>query len=273
MNIQEGKENLGKLFLRIITGVILIFIVLLLILSGTLPLFFLIFIFLFFSLWEYLRILYNTGFIVNPHLIFVIDLIFFPFIIFFPHLRFSLLMLMTLIFFLLSFLSAEKRKGFNFLSSATFSIFYLVIPSTLFYQIRALFGLKHTIFLLGCVIFFDSFSYFAGNLFGKRKIWERVSQNKTLEGFLGGLLSVIIFSIIFSLFFKENILKNIIPGIFISIFAFFGDLWESMLKREMGIKDSSNILPGHGGFLDRIDSLLLSIYFYFLYIATTVSLQ
>ncbi|MEO0270299.1 MAG: phosphatidate cytidylyltransferase [candidate division WOR-3 bacterium] len=270
MNIRGGKENLGGFFLRIITGLVLFFIVLLLTLLGTLPLFFLIFIFLLFALWEYLRILYNTGFIINPHLIFIVDLIFFPFIIFFPPIRLSLLMLMIVIFFFLSFLSAEKRKGFNFLASSIVSIFYLVIPSTLFYQIRTLFGLKHIIFLLGCVIFFDSFSYFAGNLFGKRKIWERISQNKTIEGFLGGFLSVLIFSIIFSFFFRENTLKNIIPGIFISFFAFFGDLWESMLKREMGVKDSSNILPGHGGFLDRIDSLLLSIYFYFLYIANIV---
>ena len=115
--------------------------------------------------------------------------------------------------------------------------------------------------LLFVIIIFDSFSYFAGLLFGKRYVFKQISPKKTLEGYLGGaistniiLLSYLTFMYGFSEFKSLIILIN-----FIILFAILGDLTQSFFKRKNHLKNSSFFLPGHGGFFDRFDSFLPSI--------------
>lgn len=111
----------------------------------------------------------------------------------------------------------------------------------------------------------DSGAYFTGKACGKHKMCPKISPNKTIEGLIGGLaLSVIFFLIMYALgFYGELYSANFIPllvaAIATTIISVFGDLIESMLKREAKIKDSGVIFPGHGGMLDRIDSLSASI--------------
>ena len=111
----------------------------------------------------------------------------------------------------------------------------------------------------------DSAAYFVGKRFGKHPFTKRVSPKKSWEGYLGGvffttlLLPVLAY---FLSFFSPSInppIHGIILGLIISVFAPLGDLAESLFKRQFGIKDSSNILPGHGGILDRIDSWLWAV--------------
>ncbi|PCJ81147.1 MAG: phosphatidate cytidylyltransferase [Flavobacteriales bacterium] len=113
----------------------------------------------------------------------------------------------------------------------------------------------------------DTGAYFAGNLFGKHKLFERISPNKTWEGGIGGLLLAITVAIVISYYLTEiSIFDWIAIAILIVFFGTLGDLVESYFKRGLGIKDSGNILPGHGGVLDRSDSLLLSVPFVYAYL-------
>lgn len=113
----------------------------------------------------------------------------------------------------------------------------------------------------------DMGAYFAGSLFGKHKLFKRVSPGKTIEGFLGGAVLNIVAAIIFSYYFSFLSVEAWIGlGLIIWFFGTAGDLFESALKRLYNIKDSSNILPGHGGFLDRFDSFIFSIPFVIIYL-------
>ena len=103
----------------------------------------------------------------------------------------------------------------------------------------------------------DSLAYFGGLKFGKRKFLPNVSPNKTLEGFLIALLSTpLIVMPILALFYKYDFVKVLILILLVSIFSVLGDASASLFKRISGVKDSSNIIPGHGGFFDRLDSHL-----------------
>lgn len=108
----------------------------------------------------------------------------------------------------------------------------------------------------------DIGAYFIGKRFGKRKLWPEVSPNKTIEGSLGGILCAVIVSCLFLIFtpnkelFAYNLPTMLVITVFFSIVAQFGDLVESSIKRYYEVKDSGTILPGHGGILDRFDSLL-----------------
>ncbi len=113
----------------------------------------------------------------------------------------------------------------------------------------------------------DTFAYFVGSLIGKHKLFERISPKKTWEGFFGGAIGAIAVGWIISTQWKIVDTKDwLIISAIIVIFATLGDLIESMLKRNMGVKDSGNILPGHGGFLDRFDALIFSIPFVTAYV-------
>lgn len=130
-------------------------------------------------------------------------------------------------------------------------------------------GANYCLVILFSVLLTDTFCYFAGMKFGKHKLAPVISPNKTIEGSIGGSLFGITAAVIIGIMLCIPWYHAIALGIITSIFAQLGDLCESMIKRDAGVKDSSNILPGHGGFLDRLDSYILTIpvvYYYALYI-------
>lgn len=115
----------------------------------------------------------------------------------------------------------------------------------------------------------DSFAYFAGRLFGKHKMAPTISPKKTWEGFAGGVVCTVILGGVIEYLHPELKGNWMIVGLLVSTFAPLGDLIESQLKRTFGVKDSGNIIPGHGGVLDRLDSFILCapiIYIYFMII-------
>ncbi|MEY8674303.1 phosphatidate cytidylyltransferase [Francisella philomiragia] len=105
----------------------------------------------------------------------------------------------------------------------------------------------------------DSGAYFTGKAMGKRKMLPRLSPNKTIEGLLGGMACAVIIAIVFLLFMDLSIfeyLSMVIISALIAVLSVVGDVFESMMKRIAGVKDSGNILPGHGGVLDRLDGYM-----------------
>ncbi|WP_369048684.1 phosphatidate cytidylyltransferase [Tenacibaculum sp. UWU-22] len=123
------------------------------------------------------------------------------------------------------------------------------------------------IFILIILWVNDSFAFLVGKNFGKHKLFERISPKKTIEGFVGGaVFSVITASIIAKYTTTFSTLNWIFIALIVVIFGTLGDLVESKFKRQAKIKDSGNIMPGHGGILDRLDSLLFSSPFIYLYI-------
>lgn len=113
----------------------------------------------------------------------------------------------------------------------------------------------------------DSGAYIFGSLFGKTKLFEKVSPKKTWEGTIGGFLTVLVAGYILSLWFTElNLIQWFIFGAIVSVFGTYGDLVESHLKRRAGVKDSGRIMPGHGGMLDRFDSTYFAAPMIFLYL-------
>lgn len=123
-------------------------------------------------------------------------------------------------------------------------------------------GLDKALLALCIVWATDSGAYLVGMRYGKRKLAPRVSPNKTFEGALGGILGAILITIVFMIFDRTvalpyGIYKMSVFAIFFSIAGQFGDLLESSIKRHFGVKDSGKFIPGHGGVLDRFDSMLL----------------
>lgn len=116
----------------------------------------------------------------------------------------------------------------------------------------------------------DTFAYFSGVLFGKHKLYPEVSPKKTIEGSIGGIIGCLIIITTFSIYFKlDNIIGMAILSIVLSIMSQIGDLTASKIKRTANIKDYGDLMPGHGGILDRFDSILFTtpiVYYYITYI-------
>lgn len=113
----------------------------------------------------------------------------------------------------------------------------------------------------------DTFAYLTGKSFGKNKLFERISPKKTIEGFVGGMLFALLAGVLISKFYVTGLVvwKWIIIAFIVSVFGTLGDLLESKFKRIAGVKDSGNIMPGHGGVYDRLDSVIFVIPFVFLF--------
>ena len=107
----------------------------------------------------------------------------------------------------------------------------------------------------------DSFAYIFGSRFGRTKLAPKISPNKSWEGFFGGMLGSILVWVLISLLglMPVPVPMAILTGIVLGIFGVIGDLFESRIKRSVGVKDSGNIMPGHGGLLDRHDSMLFGV--------------
>lgn len=122
---------------------------------------------------------------------------------------------------------------------------------------------SRTFWLLPIFVFVwlnDTGAYLVGSKLGKHKLFERISPKKTIEGFIGGTVFTLIGGAIFHYAYPEvtSLFNWLILAILVAVFATWGDLFESYIKRTYGVKDSGNILPGHGGILDRIDSILFA---------------
>ena len=175
-----------------------------------------------------------------------------------------------LILFALPVFKEEFTPQVAFLCCA-FAIFIIIVGNA-FQEIYALTPLNIPLILLatyGC----DTFAYFTGRFFGKHKLNERISPKKTIEGSIGGWFFGCLFSLLFWKFFmgEEYFMLALFAGILLPIFGQIGDLAFSAIKRSYGIKDYGNILPGHGGIFDRIDSLLFNLVcFYFIMILVTL---
>ncbi len=149
------------------------------------------------------------------------------------------------------------------LGSLYIGFFFAHIP--LITRIRAYENMVWLVFIAAHCC--DIFALLSGMAFGKHKLCPELSPKKTVEGFIGGILGSMICSGIFGYFvYPDKILHCIIMGIFGAAFSQCGDLIASMFKRKMGIKDYSNLIPGHGGVLDRFDSLILTAPFIYYYI-------
>jgi len=138
-----------------------------------------------------------------------------------------------------------------------FPFLYPTISMILFLALYKDFGVFAIVWLIVVVAFTDTLAYFSGKYFGKTK-FSPTSPNKTLEGVAGGVLAGTIFGSIAGLYFN-GFLFALVISFFVSVFSVFGDLFESYLKRKSNLKDSGNILPGHGGILDRLDGYLFGV--------------
>ena len=151
-----------------------------------------------------------------------------------------------------------------------FTVIYTALPFSFalglpkFSTVDGTFSLE-VFFLFVLIWSSDSFAYFAGRLFGKHKMAPKISPKKTWEGFAGGVILTLILSFFIEKFHPELRGNWMVVGFLVAVFAPIGDLVESQLKRTFGVKDSGNIIPGHGGVLDRLDSFIICVPVVYLY--------
>ena len=153
--------------------------------------------------------------------------------------------------------SKALRHVFGFLTLIPF-LWSVIILRASDISVDPYHGAKLVLYVCFLVWAADSGAYFAGKSMGKRKMAPHVSPNKTIEGLIGGIIAALIVGWLFAGWFDIQFTSSIhmvIITLITVVISVLGDLVESMFKRVSGIKDSSNIIPGHGGILDRIDSL------------------
>ncbi len=151
-----------------------------------------------------------------------------------------------------------------------YSAVYFAIPDDINPKAGAL-GLL--LFILVLTVFNDFAQYIFGKTMGKHKITPVVSPNKTWEGFIGGIISTSIMSGVLSIYLTPmTFVQSVITGALLATIGFFGDITMSAIKRDMGVKDTGALLPGHGGILDRLDSMIFTVPIFFHYIAYTYSI-
>lgn len=164
----------------------------------------------------------------------------------------------------------RRVKPFDDIAYTNLGLGYAYLPFLFFVALGFIHGAFNPYIPLGFLIILwsnDTGAYLSGKSFGRRKLFERISPNKTWEGFLGGVLLALLVAINLEQYFGGlEKWQWASVALIIGIFGTLGDLVESMLKRSLGVKDSGNILPGHGGLMDRFDGLLLAAPLVFLFL-------
>ncbi|NHM03779.1 phosphatidate cytidylyltransferase [Flavobacterium celericrescens] len=167
---------------------------------------------------------------------------------------------------LLLYLFNSQKTNFTIATRYLLLIGYIIIPFIITNYVavgKNGYNPKILISILILIWANDTFAYLVGKNFGKNKLFPSVSPKKTIEGFIGGMLFTIISSVLLSKFYIESKILYIwiVIAIIVSIFSTLGDLIQSKFKRVAGVKDSGKIMPGHGGILDRLDSIIFVIPF------------
>ncbi|WP_439472964.1 phosphatidate cytidylyltransferase [Brevundimonas sp.] len=150
---------------------------------------------------------------------------------------------------------------------AAYGVLYLGWPAVLLIWLRAAdsdtgphMGLYWTVFAFAIAWASDIMAYLAGSTIGGPKLWPRFSPNKTWSGFIGGLAAGTVAGALMGVYLDMGIgLWGGVLGLAAAIATMAGDLWESALKRRYGVKDAGNLIPGHGGLLDRVDGLMFAV--------------
>lgn len=179
-------------------------------------------------------------------------------------------------------LFSKNEKPVNDSAFSLFGIIYCVVPFYILNKLVCLgdtgtFGIPvyKSHYVLGMILLIwasDTYAYLVGSMIGKRKLYEKISPGKTWEGTIGGGVLTMASSYIIAGWFPEiQFVHWLVISVMVVIFGTIGDLFESMLKRQAGIKDSGSIMPGHGGILDRFDSLIFVTPFVYLYLNWVLS--
>lgn len=154
----------------------------------------------------------------------------------------------------------SRRMGW-----AVLGVFYILIPTLFMIAMRGnevgfnTIGFKRLLFIVACVTGADIGAYFGGSTFGGPKLAPKLSPNKTWSGFFSGQVSAILLGSIFGAVVGIGWLSGALLALPIAILSVVGDLFESGVKRELNVKDTGGLMPGHGGLLDRLDSLMAAI--------------
>jgi len=169
---------------------------------------------------------------------------------------------------------ARGRPGPSVLADAAAALFapiYLGLPLGAFAWVRSVGGREALLLLLGVIVISDSAQYYTGRAFGRRPLSPTISPKKTMEGAIGGVVFGTLAMTVGGYYvFAAPLWLLALLGAAVSLLGIVGDLFESLLKRSAGIKDSSNLIPGHGGVLDRIDSWLFAAPVYYVFVRFVV---
>ena len=222
-------------------------------------------------IWEFSKIVKFKS--VVPYILFAISIYYFPFRIS-EKIQIFLLIATLLCSVRLIYNLYTKTKTYPAVAIDKFdlTVRYIILPFSFLIALPFVFGAYQPTIIICILVFIwvnDSFAFLVGKNIGKRKLFESVSPKKTIEGFVGGwvfsLLAAYIISVVHT---HPTILLAdwMIIASILSVFGTIGDLVESKFKRQANVKDSGTIMPGHGGLLDRLDSLFFAAPFVFLYL-------
>ena len=253
------------MYIRIISALILLPILLYILINGGLPLFIGVSIVSIMGLKEF----YNAFSVkeYNPlSKIGYILSIFVTVIFFFDFTNIYLGALVFVVFLFSCILIVLKKYNVMDLSITFMGIIYIT------YCLNHIILIKNTpnskyiwlIFIIAWVS--DTAAYFSGYFFGKTKLIPQISPKKTVEGSIGGIVGSTMACILFGFLFKESLINMVIIGVIGSVISQIGDLFASAIKRFLGIKDYGKLIPGHGGILDRFDSIFFTAPFVYYYV-------
>lgn len=264
---------------RVVSGIIYVSVLVFSILYSKISFLALFFVFMLFCIFEFMKMVKLNS--VFPYIIGILGFVFgnilnvedVPSKIIFEYI--GVILFLTIFCSFAWTLLAKKEEIVSHLGKIFLTVVYVIVPFVLIAQIPFLnndFEYARSV-ILGVFILIwsnDTFAYLVGKNFGRHKLAKEISPNKTIEGFVGGMLACFFMSYFIAQYNVDlSLIQWIVIAGLVSVFGVMGDLIESMFKRQAGLKDSSNLIPGHGGFLDRFDSVIFAAPFIFIYLQIT----
>ena len=257
--------GLNKNATRMLTGFIMGTIVMLCIMYGDISLLLMLVVLLGFGSREYVKILNHKGFYPSLKVIYLTEIILAT-VVYFK--RFDLVAITLTICAMCSFMWVLFRGKQPYIANVATTLLGMVYCG--WFPLHLIFlrdlscpkydsGLGFVVLMFTAILLTDVGCYYVGTKLGKHKLAPVISPDKTIEGSIGGMFFAILGAVVVGLFIDLPWYMSAIAGVICTVFAQIGDLCESMLKRDAGVKDSGSSLPGHGGFLDRTDSFILTI--------------